>query len=235
MHLGPVNGSLPSRDLLARGPAPSADQGQLPPLGAPPSAGGPPIAVAGPSSASFPQVESWDEETYSCQAGDTFEAISQRYYHTDRYAQALTLFNRSHPRAAEGLLLDPPLVQPGTQVFIPPARILERDYARVIKPASAGDNPSSAPSPASAGASSSVPSATSPPTERIGPAAAGGKIYRVQGNGEMFLEVARRTLGNGDRWEEIYRLNPRFDPKNPIPGGQILRLPPDAQGAEEMP
>ena len=235
MHLGPVNGSLPSRDLLAKGPTPSADSGRLPLLGAPPSAGGPPIAVAGPAAASFPQVESWDEEAYSCQGGDTFEAISQRYYHTDRYAQALALFNRNHPRAADGLLLDPPLVQPGTQVFIPPARILERDYARAIKPAPAADNPSSVPSPAPAGASSSVPSSTSPSSEGIGTAASGGKFYRVQSNGEMFLEIARRTLGNGDRWEEIYRLNPRFDPKNPIPGGQILRLPPDAQGGEEMP
>jgi nucleoid-associated protein YgaU len=53
-------------------------------------------------------------------------------------------------------------------------------------------------------------------------------VYRVHDGGEMIREVARRTLGNGDRWTEIYQLNPRFDPKELIPAGSTLRLPRDA-------
>ena len=44
----------------------------------------------------------------------------------------------------------------------------------------------------------------------------------------MMREVARRTLGNGDRWAEIYELNRRFDPKDVIPAGSTLQLPRDA-------
>jgi hypothetical protein len=44
----------------------------------------------------------------------------------------------------------------------------------------------------------------------------------------MLREIALRTLDNGDRWTDIYRLNPSFDPKEVIAAGRILRLPRDA-------
>jgi nucleoid-associated protein YgaU len=56
-----------------------------------------------------------------------------------------------------------------------------------------------------------------------------GKTYRVRAPGEPLFEIARRTLGNGNRWSEIYALNPQLRPELPIPEGTILRMPPDAQ------
>jgi nucleoid-associated protein YgaU len=41
----------------------------------------------------------------------------------------------------------------------------------------------------------------------------------------MFLQIAWRALGDGERWVEIYRLNPQYNPKAPVPGGTVLRLP----------
>ena len=54
-------------------------------------------------------------------------------------------------------------------------------------------------------------------------------LYRVREGGEMVLEIAQRTLGSGDRWTEIYRLNPTIFPREVIPGGRQLQLPGDAR------
>jgi hypothetical protein len=183
-----------------------------------------PSAVASGSIGTISQVESYDEETYSFKPGDTFRTISQAFYRTDKYERALLLFNRNHPLAADGIRLDPPVLQAGQSVYLPPSRILEKYYSAVISDSPAGSSPSSlAPSPnrlESASPSAPIVSGQNPSYE---------KKYRVGGNGEMFLEVARRTLGNENRWLEIYRLNPRFDPKDPIPAGSELRLPADAR------
>jgi nucleoid-associated protein YgaU len=48
-------------------------------------------------------------------------------------------------------------------------------------------------------------------------------------NGEEVYEIARRTLGNGDRWMDLFKLNPQFRPGQVIPVGTVLRLPPDAK------
>src|SRR5204863_7655258 len=99
-----------------------------------PTATAPPITVPGSATIQprpanpAAQVESFDEEAYRCKPGDTFEAISQRYYHTDKYARALLMFNRSHPMAGEGLQQNPPLLQVGQSVYIPPLSILEKRY-----------------------------------------------------------------------------------------------------------
>jgi hypothetical protein len=44
-------------------------------------------------------------------------------------------------------------------------------------------------------------------------------------------EIARRTLNDGNRWYDVYRLNPTLNPRPelPIPSGTILRLPPEAK------
>jgi nucleoid-associated protein YgaU len=52
-----------------------------------------------------------------------------------------------------------------------------------------------------------------------------GKVYQVASGGEMLLSIAERTLGNRDRWSEIYRLNPQVQPQYPIPAGTVLRMP----------
>lgn len=85
-----------------------------------------------PPSGNLPQVDSYDEETYRCKPNDSFRAISTQYYNSDKYAQALWLFNRNHPLATDALRQDPPALQPGQPVYIPPTRILEKYYASTI-------------------------------------------------------------------------------------------------------
>jgi nucleoid-associated protein YgaU len=158
------------------------------------------------------QVESYDEETYVCRPSDTFRSISQAYFKTDKYERALLLFNRNHPLATEAVRQNPPALREGQSVYIPPQRILDKYYGSVI-----GDGSSQAPA---AIPTSQSGQQNSPATE---------KAYRVRANGEMFYDIARRTLGSGERWQEIYRLNPRFDPKDPVPAGSELRVPSDAR------
>lgn len=189
----------PAPAQVARGPAPA--------LGGAPAAG-----LAAPPTAAIltPQVESYDEETHRCTANDSFRAISQKYYQSDRYAQALWLFNRNHPMAAEGVQQNPPVLQAGTAVYIPPTRILEKYYASALSGAAAG-------------------------AETAAAAASAERQYRVRRSGETVYDIARRTLGSGDRWMEIYRLNQqqRLDPMSPVPAGLVLRLPADARVAPE--
>jgi hypothetical protein len=84
--------------------------------------------------AGFPaaKVDSYDEETYLCKQGDKFEDISTKFYQTDKYAQALLLFNRNHPRAAAAVRQDPPMLAVGQPVYIPPLRVLEKLHATAI-------------------------------------------------------------------------------------------------------
>src|SRR5262249_21778227 len=56
------------------------------------------------------------------------------------------------------------------------------------------------------------------------------KVYRVQpAGGEQLGAIAQRTLGNGGRWTDIYRLNPTLNPRAPVPAGALLTMPPDAR------
>jgi hypothetical protein len=180
----------------------------------------PPIRVAAPVSNS-PSVESYDEETFVCRGNDSFQTISQDRYQTDRYARALMLFNRDHPLANSAIKNDAPVLQSGQQVFIPPTRILEKYYAAAID--------SKAPTAPAIPTGTRVSILSGSETPAPPPASAvrvdTPSTYRVVGNGEMIRDIARRTLGNAERWPEIYRLNPNIDPKEAVPAGSELRLP----------
>jgi hypothetical protein len=192
-----------------------------PPIGTPVGAASAPIRVPAPVSNS-PEVESYDEETFACRSNESFQTISQTFFQTDKYARALLLFNRDHPLANNALKTDPPVLQTGQQIYIPPARILEKYYAAAV-------DPKAAPVPATTAGtrvgilSGSETPAPPPPSAavRVDPPSA----YRVGGSGEMIRDIARRTLGDADRWPEIYRLNPNIDPKEAVPAGSALRLP----------
>jgi nucleoid-associated protein YgaU len=162
-------------------------------------------------------VESYDEETYICKPGDTFASISRQYYQAEKYERALLVFNRNHPRASDVIRQDPPLLNAGQPVYIPPLRVLEKQYASVI-PDHIPLPPSVPPSPL-AGSTPGYP-ASSP--------VSGDRLYRVRANGEMIWDIAQRTLGKGERWAEIYGLNPQLNPQQPVPGGYTLHLPADA-------
>jgi hypothetical protein len=202
----------------------------VPPIAAPSASRLAPVSAT-------PQVDSYDEETYRLKPGDSFRTISQAKYYTEKYERALMLWNRNHPRASDGARQDPPVLQPGQDVYIPPIRMLEKYYPEEgAEPPSAAP-PAPPPPPAPTGSvgldtprmPNGAPIVAAAPSAPARPAAGVEKSYRVRGSGEMLLTIARQTLGNGDRWVEIYQLNPRYDPKQPIPGGSVLRLPKDAR------
>ena len=60
-------------------------------------------------------------------------------------------------------------------------------------------------------------------------AAAAPRTYRVAAAGEYEYDIAKRLLGDGNRWVEINKLNPGWTPEKPLPGGATLNLPADAQ------
>jgi len=51
----------------------------------------------------------------------------------------------------------------------------------------------------------------------------------VRSKGETLREIAARTLNNGERWKEIYHLNPDLHPDLIVPSGKEVRLPTDAK------
>ena len=142
--LGPLAAGPSQPNSFTPTPAPSASgpssvgnipSRSRPPLGAPSPAASPSISVLAPPAAPLslnPQVESYDEDTYTCKAKDTFGTISQAVYHTDQYGQALQLFNRNHPLAGAALRQDLPVLQAGQPVYIPPVRILEKYYGAPV-------------------------------------------------------------------------------------------------------
>jgi len=109
-------------------------------------------------------------------------------------------------------------VSAGQVLYVPPARVLEKNYTSAI-----GESPG----PAAIGPLTAPPTSSS---ASAAPNAAGVRLYPIrQKNGEMLYQIAQRTLGTGDRWYEIALLNPQFKPEQPVPFGQQLKLPSDAR------
>lgn len=231
-------------DVVVQGP------GSTPPLAAPPVAVSPPITVpvpgnpapgaaalsVPPAGANDSRVISFDEETYICKPNDTLAGICRERYHSEQYVQALTLFNRSHPMAAAGIRSDPPVLQAGQPVYIPPAEILQKRC-----PAGANGGPINPPTSFPSGPQGgTMPTPTAPSNPQVGlipptppgpttgvPAARGREwLYTVQSKPETFYEIAKRELGNGDRWSDIWRLNQSFAAGDSLLVGTVLRMPP---------
>jgi hypothetical protein len=194
--------------------------GGTPPASAPFSTGRDSTAAApaGLQIKPVSDVESYDEESHVCRSNDTPDRLSVEYYNTPRYARALVSFNRDHPRAADGIKQEPPQMPAGQVIYIPPASVLQKNYASAIGESSG---------PAAIGPLTPPP--ISSPAQAV-PNAPGVRLYAIrQQNGEMLYQIAQRTLGTGDRWYEIAILNPQFKPEQPVPFGQQLKLPADAK------
>jgi MraZ protein len=52
--------------------------------------------------------------------------------------------------------------------------------------------------------------------------------YQVRSGGETMQQIARHTLGTEERWQEIHRLNPGFQPETVISASATIKLPADA-------
>ena len=182
----------------------------MPAVGTPPAVVTPtltaPVPPPPPGNLS-PTVESYDVQAYHCQAADTLQSLSLKFYNSEKYDQALLLFNRSHPLGADALRHDPATLQPGLVLYIPQMKVLEKRY-----PASIRDlTPLQPVVPAVA--------TTGPlPTPHL---------YQVRVGGEKVRDIAQRVLGNPERYQEICTLNPRMDVSF-VTAGQQLWLPADA-------
>jgi hypothetical protein len=186
-----------------------------PPVGTRADASVPAMAVKVPIAA---QQDNWDDDQFSSRPGDTYQSLAQEKYGSARYGQALMLYNRDYPLATSATQRNPETIVAGQTIYVPPARILQRQYGSVIPDQSAAASPplgNRAPAPTLP----AVTAATPLPEKR----------YRVPGGGAMFLTIARTKLGDENRWPEIYRLNPSFEPTNLVPGGTVLRIPGDAK------
>jgi hypothetical protein len=149
---------------------------------------------------------------YVCKADDTLQKICQDEYHDVRYERALLAYNRYYQPGNSGIHSDPPVLQAGQQVMLPPQRILEKKYGSLIP----NLTPLATPAVRTAPAPVTATSRSSPDTARL---------YTVPPQGEMVWEIAKRTLGNGDRWQDITQLNPGLDVSRPLPPGTVLKLP----------
>jgi nucleoid-associated protein YgaU len=209
----------------------------VPPVGAAPPVKAPAVPVPQassppppPGAGTAPVVRDFDTQTFRCTPTvNTFEAISQRKYFSPKYARALLLFNRKQ-MLDDSFRQDNPQLKVGQTVLIPPLALLESMYASEIH-----DTPAQAPAAVGPGPVSppvARPQAGAPPAPAQSgttPDADGMKVYVVQGNGEMMYEIAQKTLGDGRRWSEIYRLNPNVQPELLIAPGTRLRLPATAR------
>ncbi len=81
------------------------------------------------------------------------------------------------------------------------------------------------------GSSAPAPAAPPPPPPKPAP----GPTYTV-GSGDTLSGIASRTLGDGNRWREIFDLNrDQLSNPNVIQAGQVLKLPGGANAAAPAP
>lgn len=170
----------------------------------------PPAAVLGPRpgpAAEEPRVDSYDEEWYYCKAGDSLEAISQKFFYSTKYEQALRQYNLDRNfnvifRQDRASLPD------RTVVKVPPARILERSYPTLIAGFKTAGNPR--PAPAAPGAAADLGS----PRE-----------YQVRKEGMTLRDIARDELRDANQWTRIFQLNRGLNPNEVIPVGTRIHMP----------
>jgi hypothetical protein len=131
----PSGGStMPPPQALNITPAPS----KLEPVGATPRAIAPPIQAGAsliprPDKPAPSSVKSFAVTRHDCQAGDTFQSLSQQYYRRADYAAALQAFNRvdSHRCGSPALSADGKLA-PGDHVYVPMLAALESEYSSYL-------------------------------------------------------------------------------------------------------
>jgi len=226
-----VTPQRPVAVVQAGGPSSSPPPAPVPPIGAQPQATSPAIPVKSQSAA---DVRSFDVESYKVQPGDqSFADISRKIYNSDQYSRALIQFNRDHPLAADGMKQDPPQLRVGTPVYFPGVDVLKSKYPDAFSgpavPASTSVAPVQFSAPMPVTSSIGNPNLVTGPPPGTKAAFGGpglGNTYRVRDGGERLFDIARSVLGDGNRWTQIYRLNPDVQPSYPIPAGTVLKLPP---------
>jgi hypothetical protein len=151
-------------------------------------------------------------------AGETFSSLSQRLYGDTHYAAALAAYNRD-----EGFVEnDQPT--PNQWVAKPNREILDLKYPHLVRPS---NRPAVAKAPGANPVSRGLVSTRTDPPAAV--PVGDLPVYRV-GKGEQLFEVAKKTLGDGYRWSEIYALNKdQLRDTTELRADMLLRLPSDAK------
>ena len=206
-------GMLPAIDVTPKGPPPPSFD---------PAAGmGTPAAFTKPGGTTEvkpvgPEIApktGFDVDLHEPKANDSYESISLEFYNDRRFATALKAFNGNQPLTG------------GRMVEVPPMHILRKRFPAqtggVVTPVGGAAilPPSAGPQWGPAGDKTDVP------TRAVG--AARG-VYVVPPGGMTMKAVAKLTLGNEQRWGEVYDLNSHLRPDN-LPAGTELKLPADAR------
>lgn len=164
------------------------------------------------------KVVDYESKQYMAQPGDTFASLSKAAYGDERLANALLAYNRDF--SSNRNMTAP---QAGQLILLPPPQVLQQSR---YTGAQADARPGIGAAPVSI--SPPVPVSPMRTFTPATPTADATKSYRVPAAGQLIFELAMQTLGDGNRWAEIYRLNPMIDPLRPIPGNTVVRLPGNA-------
>jgi hypothetical protein len=218
----PQESSEPSPNLLPGGGEPFV---KTPPINFSGRLGGP---TSGAHS-----IDTFDVHAVNITETVTWAGLSNSQYGSEMYASALQEFNRTYHQDAPRNTGDP---QPEGRVYLPPKAYLEKKYTALIssretvlvKSAQPGSPSFKEGSEARAG---QKPNRTA---GSVVPASAwseshGSRTYKVKGQNQFLLLIARKTLGDEKRWQEIYHLNPKIRPDYPVPEGTEINLPADAR------
>lgn len=172
------------------------------------------------------QVEVYDVTIVTVKEGETMAALAKRLYGHEKYAPALEEYLR---------IQDPKQLhlQTNQSLRVPPIALLHKRFRRFID---GGDGVETA-----SGTLASVPRGTSSTTQPLvkpsGAAPSGEPAtgsardprYRVREQ-DTIWNIAKRTLGNSERWAEIYNLNrDLLGGSTQLQVGMVLRLPADAK------
>jgi hypothetical protein len=189
--------------------------------------GGAPVSSPGRE---LPKVISHSDDVRYTTVNDTsFAQLSKQHYGNEKYGQALLEYNRRHllGRTNANLQQNPPVLRPDQAIYYPHANVLESQYGQYIQ---------SAPAAVARGTATPPVVQISPPMPLTGTGNAGNvgsanpptadptRPYTVPQTQHIFA-IAQQTLGSGNLWTEILRLNPTLRTDQPIPAGTELRLP----------
>src|SRR5262249_31378131 len=134
-------------------------------------------------------------------------------------------------------------LRPGQPVYIPPLEILQKRYPALIPEPTAVPVPGVGVAPTAPVPGFGAPPVGSAAVPPIGGAAVppvgsvpstahprpitpvGERQYTVQERPETFYEIAKRLLGDGNRWSDLWRLNPSFASNASLPVGTVVRVP----------
>jgi nucleoid-associated protein YgaU len=193
-------------------PVPS-ESGPKPPTEPPATLGSRPA----PADPLETRVDSYDEDWYYCKSGDTLEAISQKFYYTPKYEQALRQYNLDR-NYKPIFRQDKPILPSGEVVKVPPARILERTYPTLIPGYRSRTNEPVQTTPAAVRNPGQAPSSN---LESIG----SPRVYTVRREGMTLRDIAREELRDENQWTRIFNLNRQWNPSAPLPVGTSIYLP----------